>query len=94
MSTSQVESYPTAIIEALVVHTPVLATANIGVREVLHDSAAVLPATISAADLADRIHQQIVTGDQTRSQESVATIETIPIIMAQYDQLFEEVMSR
>lgn len=94
VSTSQVESYPTAIIEALVVHTPVLATANIGVREVLHDSAAVLPATISAADLADRIHQQIVTGDQTRSQESVATIETIPIIMAQYDQLFEEVMSR
>lgn len=96
VSTSAVESFPTAIIESLALGVPVLATKNAGSKEVLENnpSGRLLTNNISASDLSEQIYKAIknfnnLTSKKTKHTESLFDIQ---VILAQYDAAFEEVI--
>lgn len=93
VSTSAVESYPTAIVEALILGTPVLATDNAGSKEVLgnDEKGKIVQASISSNDLASEIDLAIKNRDTLAAKaQSAKNSFNIETILKQYDNIFEE----
>lgn len=93
ISTSAVESYPTAIVEALILGIPVLATDNAGSREVLGNSekGRIVQNNISPNALADEICLVIKDRNALIAKAQTAkSLFNIDVILKQYDNIFEE----
>lgn len=93
ISTSRVESYPTAIIESLILGTPVLATRNAGSIEVLGKSSLFLLNTdINPTQLKGKILNIIKSPDCIVNKEKyIGQKFDISKILDNYYRVFEEV---
>jgi len=95
VSTSLVESFPTAIIESLVLGTPVLATQNLGTSEVLKNvssrNVSVLETSVNEKKLGVKIENLMSKLNKTNTTE-VSNLFSMDEILKQYENLFEEVV--
>lgn len=94
VSTSFVESYPTAIIEALILGTPVLATKNAGSSEVLGDSinGKVIQSNPTSKTLSQEIEKVLSRINVWNDKANAAKDEfEIQKVLTEYDNLFEKI---
>ncbi|MGJ3874750.1 glycosyltransferase [Lactiplantibacillus plantarum] len=95
VSTSLVESYPTAIIEAILLKKAVIATNNIGVREVFgnYEYAGVVTENITSDELTQfirRVEKDSINLNTTINRISLSF--RLKVIINQYEKLFLNVI--
>ncbi|BAP84820.1 polysaccharide biosynthesis protein [Paucilactobacillus hokkaidonensis JCM 18461] len=91
ISTSSVESYPTAIAESLVLGTPVLATENAGSNEIINSRKCLLKHDISFVELSNSISNAL----ENKTELTEIAFETgknfdINKTLIEYDLVFKE----
>ncbi|GAB6093376.1 glycosyltransferase [Furfurilactobacillus curtus] len=94
ISTSLVESYPTSIIESLILGTPVIATENVGSKEILNGlSDVMIPSKVTEADLAMKITESLKSLSQ-RQQAIEPLVKRFELeqVLHKYYEVFDEAM--